>query len=153
MKFIISAIGKLNKKKPEQALIDDYLKKTKWPVSICESEEKKSLTGDLLKEAEEKLLWKNVPDNAKVIVLDERGDELSSRELARKIASWRDTGIQTIAFLIGGADGHTQNTRDKADVVLSMGRLTLPHFLARVVLIEQIYRAKTIIEGHPYHRD
>jgi len=153
MRVLISAIGKLNKKSPEQALIDDYIKKTRWSVTIRESEEKKAFSGDLLKEAESKLLWAGLPVGAKVIVLDERGDELSSRDLARKIARWREEGGQDIAFLIGGANGHTEATRKRADLVLSFGRMTQPHFLIRAVLAEQIYRAKTILDGHPYHRD
>ena len=153
MKIVISAIGKLNKKSPEQVLIDGYVRKTRWPISIVESEEKKALSGDALKEAEGKLLLKAVPTGAKVIVLDERGEEPSSCELARKIVSWRDSGVPAITFLIGGADGHAAAIRDRADMVLSFGRMTLPHFLARVVLAEQIYRIKTILDGHPYHRD
>jgi len=153
MKIIISAIGKLNKKSPEQALIDGYIRKTRWPISIVESEEKKAVLGEALKEAEGKLLFKAVPAGAKTVVLDERGEEPSSRELAQKIARWRDNGVPAVAFLIGGADGHATDTRQKADLVLSFGRMTLPHFLARVVLVEQIYRIKTILDGHPYHRD
>lgn len=153
MRLLISAIGKLNKKSHEQALIDDYVKKTRWPIAIKESEEKKALAGTALKEAESKLLWSVVPNGAKVVVLDERGDEPSSRELAQKICKWRDNGVQDIAFLIGGADGHTEETRQKADMILSFGRMTIPHMLARVILTEQIYRIKTILDGHPYHRD
>ena len=153
MRLLISAIGKLSKKSPEQSLIDDYIKKTRWSVTIKENEEKKNITGQALKEAESKLLWSAVPNGAKVIVLDERGEEPSSRELAKKICQWRDNGIQDIVFLIGGADGHTEETRQKADMVLSFGRMTIPHMLARVILTEQIYRLKTILDGHPYHRD
>jgi len=153
MRVLISAIGKLSKKSPEQALIDDYVKKTRWPITIRESEEKKALSGEALKEAESKLLWHNLPKGAKVVALDERGEEPSSRELAQKIARWRDNGIQDLVFMIGGADGHASETRNKADMVLSFGRMTLPHFLARVILTEQIYRIKTILDGHPYHRD
>ena len=153
MRLLISAIGKLSKKSPEQSLIDDYIKKTRWSVTIKENEEKKNITGQALKEAESKLLWSAVPNGAKVIVLDERGEEPSSRELAKKICQWRDSGIQDIVFLIGGADGHTEETRQKADMVLSFGRMTIPHMLARVILTEQIYRLKTILDGHPYHRD
>ena len=153
MRLLISAIGKLGKKTPEQALIDDYVRKTRWSITIKESEEKKALSGPALKEAEAKLLLKSVPAGAKVVVLDERGEEPSSVELARKIARWRDNGAQDIAFLIGGADGHAPETRARADLVLSFGRMTMPHFLARVVLTEQIYRIKTILDGHPYHRE
>ena len=153
MRIVISAIGKLGKKTPEQTLIDDYLQKARWPVRICEHVEKKALTGDALKTAEAALLWSAVPTGAKVVVLDEHGAEPSSRELAQKIAHWRDTGTQDIAFLIGGADGHAASSRDRADLILSFGRMTMPHFLARVVLAEQIYRLRTILDNHPYHRD
>ncbi len=153
MKVLISAIGKLNKKSPENELINNYIKKTKWPVVIKESEEKKALSGDALKEAESRLLTANIPSGAKIVVLDERGEELSSKELAKKVATWRDNGVQDIAFLIGGANGHTAETRQKADLILSFGRMTMPHMLARVILTEQIYRIKTILDGHPYHRE
>ncbi|MBQ7413194.1 MAG: 23S rRNA (pseudouridine(1915)-N(3))-methyltransferase RlmH [Alphaproteobacteria bacterium] len=153
MRLLIAAIGKLSKKSPEQTLIDDYLKKARWPVIVKEFEEKKKLPDSELKEAESRLLWSAVPPGAKVVVLDERGKEPSSRELATQICRWRDSGIQDIAFLIGGANGHPKSTRDRADFVLSFGRMTMPHFLARVVLAEQIYRIKTILDGHPYHRD
>ena len=153
MKIVIAAIGKLNKKSPEQALIDDYISKTRWPISIKELNEKKALNGPELKEAEGSLLLGQVPAGYKVVALDERGEEPSSRAFAKKIARWRDEGAPGIAFLIGGADGHTDTLRQKADWMVSFGRMTLPHFLARVVLCEQIYRAKTILDGHPYHRD
>ena len=153
MKIIIAAIGKLNKKSPEQALIDDYITKTRWPVTIIQTEEKKALRGPELQEAEGELLLKQVPAGYKIVALDERGEEPSSRVFSKKIAHWRDEGIPGIAFLIGGADGHTDKVRHKADYLLSFGRMTLPHFLARVVLAEQIYRAKMILDDHPYHRD
>ena len=118
MRVLISAIGKLNKKGPEQTLINDYIKKTKWPVTVKEYVEKKSLAGDLLKEAESKLLWSDIPKGAKVIALDERGEELSSRELAQQVRKWQDNGAQDIVFLIGGADGHAKTTREKANLIL-----------------------------------
>ena len=89
---------------------------------------------------------------AKVVVLDERGVNISSLDLAAKIEGWLLNGCSEICFLIGGADGHLEETRQKADLVLSFGKLTLPHILMRAVLAEQIYRAETIISGHPYHR-
>ena len=92
-------------------------------------------------------------NDAKIVVLDERGETLSSRELADKIRVWQDGGVGTVAFLIGGANGHSDALRRRADLKLSFGRMTLPHMLMRVVLAEQIYRAKTILDGHPYHRD
>ena len=153
MKIIIAAIGKLNKKSPEQVLIDGYITKTRWPIKVEELIEKKALNGRELQEAEGALLLGQVPAGYRIVALDERGEEPSSRAFAQKIARWRDEGTPGIAFLIGGADGHADIVRQKADWLLSFGRMTLPHFLARAVLTEQIYRAKTILDGHPYHRD
>ncbi len=153
MHIILSAIGKLKKNTPEYQLMSTYLKHSKWDVQIKEYEEKKALAGDTLKNAESALLLSNIPEKAKVVVLDEHGETLSSREFADKIRGWQNRGCDTIAFLIGGADGHGKAAKDRADLTLSFGRMTLPHFLMRVVLAEQIYRAKTILDGHPYHRD
>lgn len=153
MQIIISAIGRLKKKTPEDELIQDYLKKTKWAVSIKEFEEKRNLTKDQLKEAESQLLLSSVPKGGKIIALDEKGKTPSSREFAELIGKWEDEGVSTISFLIGGANGHADDLKDVADYKLSFGRMTLPHMLARVVLVEQIYRAKTILDGHPYHKD
>lgn len=153
MQIVILAIGKLKKNTPEDLLIQDYLKKTKWSVTVKESEEKKSLSGDQLKEAESLLLLSAIPQGGKIIALDERGKTPSSREFANLLGKWIDEGVPSISFLIGGANGHAEILRQKADYKLSFGRMTLPHMLARVVLAEQIYRAKTILDGHPYHKD
>ena len=153
MQIIISAIGKLKKNTPEDELIQDYLKKTKWIVSIKEFEEKRALPVDQLKEAESNLLLSSVPAGGKIIALDEKGKTPSSREFAELLRKWIDEGAQSISFLIGGANGHADNLKERADYKLSFGRMTLPHMLARLVLAEQIYRAKTILDGHPYHKD
>lgn len=153
MHIIISSIGKLKKNTPEYELINTYLKRTKWNVEIKEYEEKKALSGQALKNAEAELLLSAIPPKAKVIALDEHGQTLSSRELSNTIKTWQTNGTDTIAFLIGGSDGHGEKVKKQADLTLSFGRMTLPHFLMRVVLAEQIYRTKTILDGHPYHRD
>ncbi len=153
MQIVIAAIGKLKKQTPEDTLIQSYIQKTRWPIVIKEAEEKKALSGEALKEAESQLLLNNVPIGAKIIALDESGKTPSSREFAGLIRGWIDSGAPAIAFLIGGANGHADFLKQRADYKLSFGRMTLPHMLARVVLAEQIYRAKTIIDGHPYHRD
>ena len=87
------------------------------------------------------------------VVLDERGEQITSRELARKIADWELARTKSVAFLIGGADGHTDELRKKADWRWSLSPLTLQHELALVVLLEQLYRARCINAGMPYHRD
>ncbi|MDD7313575.1 MAG: 23S rRNA (pseudouridine(1915)-N(3))-methyltransferase RlmH [bacterium] len=146
MKALILAIGKCKKNSPEAAIIAEYIKRSSWEIIV---KEKDNATQD----EEATFLQANIPHNAKVIVLDERGENMKSTELAAKIASWQLNGTSEICFLIGGADGHLQSTRDKADLILSFGKLTLPHMLMRAVLAEQIYRIQTIIAGHPYHRE
>lgn len=146
MKIIIIAIGKCKKNSPEAALIAEYVKRSSWNIAIKEKD-------NASPEEEAKFLQESIPQGAKVIVLDERGENLKSVELARKIENWMIDGTSEICFLIGGADGHLQSTRNRADLLLSFGKLTLPHMLMRAVLCEQIYRIQTIIDGHPYHRE
>ena len=150
MQLQIRAIGRLKKNTPECTIITDYIKKSRWPVEVKEYEEKKALTGLELKQAEAKLLLKDLPANAYIIALDEHGKTLSSRELA---ATLRPNADRPLVFIIGGADGLDESVREKASLILSFGRMTLPHFLMRAVLAEQIYRIRTLWDGHPYHRD
>lgn len=89
----------------------------------------------------------------KTIVLDERGAALGSAEFARRLERWRDQGVASAGFAIGGADGHADVVRAAADLTLSLGPMTWPHALARALLAEQLYRAATILTGHPYHRE
>ena len=153
MHIIVSAIGKLKKTAPEYKIMAEYLKRMKWSVTLKEYEAQKGPGGEALKSAEGRLLLSGIDKTAKVVVLDEHGETLSSREFAKHIQKWQSTGVDTVAFLIGGADGHGEQVKARADLTLSFGRMTLPHFLMRVVLTEQIYRAQTILSGHPYHRD
>ena len=146
MRATIIAIGKCKKNSPVAALIDEYVKRSHWQITIKEKDN--STQND-----EAEFLTASIPHDAKVIVLDERGENMKSVELAHKIEDWQLSGTSEICFLIGGADGHLQSTRDKADLLLSFGKLTLPHMLMRVVLTEQIYRIQTILAGHPYHRE
>jgi 23S rRNA (pseudouridine1915-N3)-methyltransferase len=145
MKVTIIAIGKCKKNAPEAAIIAEYIKRSGWDIVIKEQDNSNQ-------ENEAKFLQNSIPHGAKVVVLDERGVNISSMELAEKIENWLGSGCSEICFLIGGADGHLQSTRDKADLILSFGKLTLPHMLMRAVLAEQIYRIQTIINHHPYHR-
>ena len=146
MKVTIAAIGKCKKNSPEKMLIDEYVKRMSWTVLIKEV--------DNSTQAEEAhFLQSVIPHGAKVVVLDERGENMKSTELAEKVSNWQLNGCSELCFLIGGADGQLQSTRDRADLLLSFGKLTLPHMLMRAVLAEQIYRIQTIIAGHPYHRE
>lgn len=155
IKPTILAVGRL-KSGPEKALVDDYLVragKTGRALGIAPPEitevEDRTASG---KGAEARLLTAAIPANAKVIALDERGQALTSPELAAKIADWRDDGTRDVVFLIGGADGLDRGLTDRADLALSFGKLVWPHMLARVMLAEQIYRATTILARTPYHR-
>ena len=146
MKVTILAIGKCKSKSPEAQIIEEYLKRSSWNIQIKEKDNSNQ-------EDEAKFLQGQIPSGAKVIVLDERGENIKSLELAAKFEKWQSDGCSELCFIIGGADGHLQSTRDKADLILSFGKLTLPHMLMRAVLSEQIYRIQKIIEGHPYHRE
>jgi 23S rRNA (pseudouridine1915-N3)-methyltransferase len=103
--------------------------------------------------AEASALCRATPDGARKILLDERGAEWTSRQLAEKLARWRDDGVPCATFWIGGADGVSQSVKDQADEKLAFGRQTWPHRLVRVMISEQVYRAVTILSGNPYHRD
>lgn len=146
MKATIIAIGKCKKNSPEAAIIAEYIKRSAWDVQIKEKDNSD-------REDEARFLQASIPAGARVIVLDERGENLKSMELATKVENWMLNGTSEIVFLIGGADGHLESTRAKADLILSFGKLTLPHMLMRAVLAEQIYRIQTIIAHHPYHRE
>ena len=93
-----------------------------------------------------------VPDGARIVALDERGKSQTSEAFAKRLGIWRDDGVRAVAFLIGGADGLDESLRKRADMVVSFGALTWPHMLVRALLAEQLYRAHTILTGHPYHR-
>ena len=146
MKIYILAIGKCKKGSPEDMLIKEYQKRLNWELII-----KEKYNDERQKEA--KFLLENIPSGAKVVVLDERGENMKSLEFAKRIGDWQIEGCSDICFLIGGADGHTDEVRKRADMLLSFGKLTMPHMLIRAVLTEQIYRAQTILNGHPYHRE
>jgi 23S rRNA (pseudouridine1915-N3)-methyltransferase len=101
---------------------------------------------------EGELLLQAVPAGATLVALDRRGKVLDSEAFAARLGTWRDNSVSDLAFLIGGADGHTEQLLQKSALVLSFGTMTWPHMLARGMLAEQIYRAQQLLAGHPYHR-
>ena len=123
------------------------------PVAIVELEARGRLPPPALRAREAELILAALPADARLVALDERGLPWSSRAFAGKIAGWRDRGLGELAFAIGGADGLDRAVLDRAEAVLSLGAMTWPHLLARVLLLEQLYRAQLILAGHPYHRD
>ncbi len=156
MRLLIAAVGKL-RDAPEAALTADYIARARnsgrqlgfKALDLIEVEAKPP--GDA--RAEAGAVLRATPDEARKILLDERGKDWTSRELAERLARWRDDGVPTAVFWVGGADGVAQTIKDNADERLAFGRQTWPHRLVRVMLAEQIYRAMTILCGNPYHRD
>lgn len=155
MRVQICAVGRL-RAGPERDLVDDYtarFDRTGRPLGLgplTEHEVEDRRGGGMAAEAT--LLARSLPAGAVVVVLDERGEMLSSPELAAHLARWRDGGRQDAAFVIGGADGIAADLRGRAALALSFGRMVWPHLLVRVMLAEQLYRAATILGGGPYHR-
>jgi 23S rRNA (pseudouridine1915-N3)-methyltransferase len=158
MRLIVAAVGRL--KDAERDLCERYQKRFDaagralglGPLSICELSESRAASA-VARKAEEaaRLLKAAAPAGARV-VLDEGGKALASEAFAKWLAQTRDGGCKGLAFLIGGPDGHGPEVAQGATLKLSLGAMTLPHGLARAVLIEQLYRATTILSGHPYHR-
>ncbi|MFT4795688.1 MAG: 23S rRNA (pseudouridine1915-N3)-methyltransferase [Paracoccaceae bacterium] len=155
MDLTILAVGRL-RGGPEATLIADYLGRidkagrplSLGPAKVAEVEDKRGRGPD----AEAELLLGALPEGAALVAMDERGKTLSSPELADQIARWRDEGRRACCFAIGGADGHGDALRARADLKLSFGPMVWPHMLARAMLAEQLYRATAILAGTPYHR-
>ena len=135
----IVARGKIGRS-PEADLVERYLKRIAWPTKVTELPDR---GGKIPAPAA----------NGVTIVLDERGQALSSTELAKTLEAWRDSGKREARFLIGAADGHDEAQRRSADLLLSFGATTWPHLLVRAMLAEQLFRATSILANHPYHRD
>jgi len=133
------ARGKIGRS-AEAELVDRYLKRVPWPTRVTELPD----------------VGGRIPEpaaNGVTIVLDEKGRQLGSAAFAETLGRWRDDGRREARFLIGAADGHDGATRGSADLLLAFGAATWPHLLARAMLAEQLWRATSILAGHPYHRD
>ncbi len=147
----IGAVGKL-KRGPLRDVFDGYAGRLRWPLKVHEIDPSKAATAALRREAEAQQLVRTLDRHATVVALDEGGQNLASEALAHKIEQWQVEARTPIAFAIGGADGLAPGFVTSADLVLSFGRATWPHLLVRAMLVEQIYRAETLLKGHPYHR-
>ena len=146
MKLTLYSIGKFGKHDPQQALFNEYQKRLPWEFTL-----KELAAEPATPVAEAKLLEQAFSEADFVIAFDGSGKPLSSSDLAEKL----DFIMQTkrhIGLLIGGADGLTREMVNRADLVLSLGAMTWPHKLVRVMLAEQFYRASAILSGHPYHK-
>ena len=139
MKLHIVARGRIGRG-PEADLVARYAKRITWPLTITELPE---IGGKA----------PPIATSARTIALDEGGGLLTSMALAKLLEDWRDSGVREARFLIGAADGLTPEERASADRTLSFGTATWPHLIVRALLAEQLYRATTIVAGHPYHRE
>lgn len=142
--WIISACEEYEKRMPREARIalrEIRPEKRDSGRSVCQ-----------IQEAEASRIMAAMPRDAVLVALDERGEQLSTVEFSKLLEDWMRSGKDAV-FVIGGADGISQDLRERADRVLSLSRMTLPHGIARVVLVEQLYRAVSIINHHPYHRE
>jgi 23S rRNA (pseudouridine1915-N3)-methyltransferase len=124
----------------EGELVERYLKRVAWPTRVTELPD----AGGRVPAA---------AAGTRAVVLDETGETLGSTALAERLGRWRDDGVREVRFVIGAADGVSAGERAGADLLLSFGRLTWPHLLARAMLAEQLWRATSILAGHPYHRE
>lgn len=156
----IISIGRL-KQDAEQKLQQRYLERVQKvgpsvglkTISVQELAESKQASTAKRKAEEAHKLIKQITPNSRIIALDETGKLQASKNFSNELARLRDEGTQTISFILGGPDGHDQTLLNAAHQTLSLSKMTLPHGLARIILLEQLYRALTIWSGHPYHRD
>jgi len=139
MRLHIIARGKIGRS-PEAELVDRYLKRLTWPHKLTELPDRGG----------------NIPPperNSRTVLLDEKGEQLSSMDLSKLLERWREEGVAEVRFCLGAADGFDESDRATADKLIAFGRATWPHLMARAMLAEQLYRATSILANHPYHRE
>ncbi|GGO92241.1 23S rRNA (pseudouridine(1915)-N(3))-methyltransferase RlmH [Stakelama pacifica] len=139
MQLHIVARGKIGRS-PENEIVQRYLKRVSWDTRITELPDKGG-----------KVPAMETP--GRLILLDETGRDMPSMEFAQILGRWRDDGVREARFMLGAADGFDDAERSEADLLISFGRLTWPHMLARAMLAEQLWRAASILANHPYHRE
>ena len=160
MRVQVLAVGRM-KKGAEADLAARYLKRALQAgrgigireIEIVEIRESRAQDAERRKIEEAIAIANVIPEKSTLVVLDERGSSLNSAAFAEQIGQWRDSGEPTAVFVIGGADGLADSLREKAKLALSFGAATWPHQMVRIMLLEQLYRAVTILSGHPYHRE
>jgi 23S rRNA (pseudouridine1915-N3)-methyltransferase len=123
-----------------------------WRTELKEVKARGRVSARERQDQEGKLILDALPDPGLIVALDQGGKSLTSETFARKLQDWQNQSLPVITFLIGGADGFSDSVLQRSDEVMAFGNMTWPHMLARVMLAEQLYRASTILSGHPYHR-
>ena len=159
MRVLVLAVGRM--KSVESELAARYQKRAAQAgrnigirsFEIIEIKESRASESERRKLEESIAIANLIPEGAALVLLDERGESLSSATFAERLAQWRDGGQPAVCFVIGGADGLAETLRERSRATLSFGNATWPHQMVRIMLLEQLYRAVTILSGHPYHRD
>jgi 23S rRNA (pseudouridine1915-N3)-methyltransferase len=159
MRLVIVAIGRL-KQGPERELAETYRKRAQAigrglgmrEIEIIEIRESRAADAGRRRTEESIAIANVIPERAIIVILDESGENIDSTALAAALREWRAEDRPAVCFVIGGADGLAASLRQRAKLNLAFGAATWPHQLARVMLLEQIYRAGSILAGHPYHR-
>lgn len=159
MRILVIAIGRL-KQGPERELaeryrerFDDIGRKLGFRgLEVHEIPESRARDAAARMAEEAAAISALIPDKSSIIALDERGETIDSAAFARHLGRWRDESVPTAVFLIGGADGLSPELRRKVKLSVAFGKATWPHQMVRFMLLEQVYRAATILSGHPYHR-
>lgn len=159
MRVLIAAVGRL-KQGSERELAESYRKRADAvgrafglrAIEIIEIRESRAQDAERRRVEESIAIANVIPEQSIIVILDERGDNLDSAALAAAVRRWREEDRPALCFVIGGADGLAQNLRDRAKLKLAFGAATWPHQFVRIMLLEQLYRAGTILAGHPYHR-
>jgi 23S rRNA (pseudouridine1915-N3)-methyltransferase len=151
LRVTVAAVGR-DRASSTRDLFEDYCRRSSWPIRLVEIAPRSRLPTERRQAHEAERLLAAVPDQAVAVALDEHGRQLDSLAFARQLGRWRDQGASELAFLIGGPDGLATSVLERAAAVIALGAMTWPHRLVRVMLAEQLYRAGTILSGHPYHR-
>ncbi|HZD24694.1 MAG TPA: 23S rRNA (pseudouridine(1915)-N(3))-methyltransferase RlmH [Alphaproteobacteria bacterium] len=151
MRVTVAAVGRA-RGRAEAELFAAYVKRLPWPLTLKEIEERAGAPAERCRREGERLLAA-LPGDALVVALDPGGRMLDSPGFAAALQGWQDSGRRDLGFVIGGADGLDPAVLARADARLSLGPMTWPHMLARVMLAEQLFRAASILAGHPYHRE
>lgn len=159
MRLLVVAVGRL-KAGPERELAERYIERAEKAgralgfkgVDVVEFDESRARRPAERLGEEAARLNSAIPKDAAIVALDEKGQALTSEGFAERLRRWREEGRASLCFLVGGADGLDPGLRKRADLTLSFGACTWPHQMVRIMLLEQVYRAMTILGGHPYHR-
>jgi 23S rRNA (pseudouridine1915-N3)-methyltransferase len=159
MRLLVLAVGRL-KHGPERELAEAYRKRTQATgralglrdIEIVEIRESRAQEAERRRVEESIAIANVIPERARIVILDQRGESLDSAALAAQLREWRALDVPAVCFVIGGADGVAANLRERGELKLAFGAATWPHQLVRIMLLEQLYRAASILAGHPYHR-